>query len=123
MHVLRFTTALVIAATLIAATILTSGCCHAPPAAPASAMRLDQIATEQRDHIPPAAMERAFGYVRAHPDKVTNARYVTIIDFDQPSTARRMHVIDTATGRVEDLLVAHAKKSGDNFATQFSNAP
>ena len=37
--------------------------------------------------------------------------------------ARRMHVIDMTSGHVEDLLVAHAKKSGDNYATQFSNTP
>jgi hypothetical protein len=97
-----------------------------PSAAPppsSSSVPLDQILREQRDRIPPAALERAFAYLREHPSKVTNARYVTVIDFDQPSTARRMHVIDTTTGKVEDLLVAHAKKSGENFATQFSNTP
>lgn len=94
----------------------------APPSA-SSSRPFEQILREQRDRIPPAALERAFAYLREHPDKVTNARYVTIIDFDQPSTARRMHIIDMTTGKSEDLLVAHAKRSGDNFATQFSNTP
>jgi hypothetical protein len=105
---------------------LAPGCRQTSPApspAPPSTVTTDQILREQHDRIPPAALERAFGYFREHPDKVTNARYVTIIDFDQPSTARRMHVINMSTGHVEDLLVAHAKKSGDNYATQFSNTP
>jgi hypothetical protein len=110
------------------AAALVSGCKPAPPAPPQAApssshVPADQILRDNRDRIPPAALERAFAYLRAHPDKVTNPRYVTIIDFDQPSTARRMHVIDMTTGHVEDLLVAHAKKSGDNYATQFSNTP
>jgi hypothetical protein len=123
----RYLTAL-----LIPAAAFAPGCKHAasPPAAtpaPASlsvsSIDFDRIAKEQHDRIPPAAMNIAFGYVREHADRVRNTHYLTIIDFDQPSTAKRMHVIDLTTGTVEDLLVAHAKKSGDNVATQFSNAP
>jgi hypothetical protein len=95
----------------------------APSPTPPSTVTLDQVLRDNDGRIPPAAIERAFAYLRAHPDKVTNPRYITILDFDQPSTARRMHVIDMTSGRVEDLLVAHAKKSGDNYATEFSNTP
>lgn len=118
----RRLTGLVLCVTLLAV----HGCRHDPPASSSSSSS-SQVALDQvlRDHhgIPPAAIERACAYLRQHPDKVTNPRYVTIIDFDQPSTARRMHVIDMTTGKVEDLLVAHARKSGENYATQFSNTP
>jgi hypothetical protein len=111
-------------ALLIAAAALAQGCGQPTPAPrPATRVAFDAIVNEQRDRIPPAALQRAFAYLRDHPTQVTNQRYVTIIDFDQPSTARRMHVIDLTTGGVEDLLVAHGKNSGGNLATQFSNAP
>jgi len=76
---------------------------------------------EQDGKIPRAAMEKAFAYYNEHPDKVKNKGYVTVVNFDRPSTEKRMHVIDMKTGAVEDLLVAHAKNSGNNFATEFSN--
>src|SRR4029077_20633360 len=71
--------------------------------------------------IPHEAMDIAFEYFRDHADQIKNKDYITIIDFDQPSTAKRMHVIDLKTGAVEDLLVAHVKQSGENYATTFSN--
>jgi hypothetical protein len=95
----------------------------APQASPPYSVDFNQIINQQRGHIPLAALDRAFGYLRDHPTEVANQNYVTIIDFDQPSTARRMHVIDLRSGRVEDLLVAHGKNSGENVATQFSNTP
>jgi hypothetical protein len=106
---------------LFATAVLGHGCRQSPP--PSSSIRYEAIAAQQRDRIRPAALERAFAYLRDHSAQVTNKNYLTIIDFDQPSTARRMHVIDLHTGKVEDLLVAHGKNSGENFATRFSNAP
>src|SRR3954470_9222560 len=108
---------------LIAGTILAQGCHHAAAPPAASSIDFAKIAAKQHDRIPPGAMTIAFAFLREHPKEVRNKHYLTIIDFDQPSTARRMHVIDLTTGEVEDLLVAHAKKSGENFATQFSNEP
>ena len=99
------------------------GCGHAGrPATPATPA-VDTIVAAQRGRIPADAMDAAFDYFRTHPSEISNKNCVTIIDFDQPSTARRMHVIDMRSGGVEDLLVAHGKKSGENLATQFSNVP
>ena len=52
----------------------------------------------------------------------SQARHLAVIDYSQPSTARRLWIFDL---RKKSLvlrdLVAHGQKSGENFATQFSN--
>jgi hypothetical protein len=107
---------------IVAGTAGCSGSAVAPRTSARRCVDVNRIIAQQRGRIPAAALERAFGYLRDHPAQVRNENYVTIIDFDQPSTARRMHVIDLRDGSVEDLLVAHGKNSGENFATRFSNA-
>src|SRR5689334_9044664 len=79
--------------------------------APAGDIR-DKIAADYPNLIPQEALDRAFDYLNSHADIVANKSYLTIIDFTQPSTARRCHVIDLRTGQVESLLVAHAKNTG-----------
>ncbi len=71
--------------------------------------------------IPQAALNKAFGYLNAHASSVPNKDYVTIIDFNKPSTQERMFIIRVSTGNVNSYLVAHGKNSGENFATTFSN--
>ncbi|SEN56053.1 L,D-transpeptidase catalytic domain [Pseudomonas sp. ok272] len=50
------------------------------------------------------------------------ANHLAVIDYSQPSTARRLWIFDL---RKKSLvlrdLVAHGQMSGENFATQFSN--
>jgi len=82
---------------------------------------IDKVMKEQAGRIPRAAMVKAFEYYQQHADDVKNKAYVTIVDFNLPSTQKRMHVIDMNTGQVEDLLVAHGKNSGNNYASSFSN--
>jgi len=52
----------------------------------------------------------------------SQARHLAVIAYSQPSTARRLWIFDL---RKKSLvlrdLVAHGQKSGENFATQFSN--
>ena len=50
------------------------------------------------------------------------ATHLAVIDYSQPSTARRLWIFDLSkrTLVLRDL-VAHGQKSGENFATQFSN--
>jgi hypothetical protein len=109
--------------------ICIGGCAAGPtepiePSAGASAdASADAIIKEQSGRIPEEALNTAFDYLHSHAADVKNRDYVTIIDFDQPSTAKRMHVIDVRTGQVEDFLVAHAKKSGEDMAVRFSNMP
>lgn len=51
------------------------------------------------------------------------AQRLAVIDYSQPSSARRLWVFDLQRNRL--LLrdfVAHGRESGENFATQFSNS-
>jgi hypothetical protein len=53
-----------------------------------------------------------------------DASVLTVIDYTLPSTARRLWVLDLAAGRVLfHELVAHGERSGETFATAFSNRP
>ncbi|MFJ4192759.1 murein L,D-transpeptidase catalytic domain family protein [Pseudomonas sp. NPDC089534] len=50
------------------------------------------------------------------------SRHLAIIDYSQPSTARRLWIFDLARRKlVLRDLVAHGSNSGENYATQFSN--
>jgi hypothetical protein len=82
---------------------------------------LSKVMHDQQSRIPREALAKAFDYYESHAGKVQNKAYITIVDFNLPSTEKRMHVIDMKTGQVEDLLVAHGKNSGDIYATSFSN--
>jgi len=56
--------------------------------------------------------------------KINNENILSIVDFDLPSTEKRMFVIDLKNKKlVKNLFVAHGKKSGGNYATSFSNTP
>jgi hypothetical protein len=82
---------------------------------------IEKVLKDQQSRIPREAMLKAFDYYESHAEKIQNKAYVTIVDFNRASTEKRMHVIDMKTGDVEDLLVAHGKNSGNNYATSFSN--
>lgn len=53
---------------------------------------------------------------------IERSERLAVIDYSQPSTARRLWIFDLRkkTLVLRDL-VAHGQKSGENFATQFSN--
>ena len=68
-------------------------------------------------------LQRAFEYLNEHSDEVQNQNYLTVINFDLPSTAERMAVIDLKNVTVNTYLVAHGKESGNLYATSFSNEP
>ena len=55
---------------------------------------------------------------------VLNDKIITIVDFTQASTEKRMYVIDLQDMKVLfNTYVAHGQKSGKQFAEQFSNQP
>jgi hypothetical protein len=55
---------------------------------------------------------------------VFDGSLLTVIDYSLPSSAKRLWVIDVARQRVLfHELVAHGENSGDNYTTDFSNAP
>jgi hypothetical protein len=75
----------------------------------------------EHPEIPAAAVTRAFDAYTQMESRFKNRDYVTIIDFDLPSTQKRMYVIDMKTGEVESYLTAHGKNSGFLYARAFSN--
>jgi hypothetical protein len=57
-------------------------------------------------------------------DDLNKAKVITIIDFDLPSSKKRMWVLDINTQKVLfHTYVAHGRNSGNNVATKFSNVP
>jgi hypothetical protein len=49
-------------------------------------------------------------------------QHLTVVDFDLPSTEKRLWVLDLATNKILfHTLVAHGHNSGENGAQQFSN--
>lgn len=55
-------------------------------------------------------------------NKLTNTSLLTICDYSQSSTHKRLYVIDLDKGQVlYNTYVSHGKNSGSEFATSFSN--
>ena len=54
-------------------------------------------------------------------DPASQPRYYAIVDFNQPSTSKRLYVFDTVGKKVEGYYVAHGRGSGDNMSERFSN--
>lgn len=71
----------------------------------------------------PQALKSALSAMQcAVANGATQARHLAVIDYSQPSTARRLWIFDLRQKKlVLRDLVAHGQKSGENFATQFSN--
>jgi hypothetical protein len=56
--------------------------------------------------------------------KVSNPNILTVCDFSQPSNAKRLYIIDVRNFKVLlNTYVAHGKRSGELYATHFSNRP
>lgn len=71
----------------------------------------------------PLALKSALSAMQcAVANGASQARHLAVIDYSQPSTARRLWIFDLRQKKlVLRDLVAHGQKSGENFATQFSN--
>lgn len=85
---------------------------------------LDALArrlASEHPEIPSAAVRKAFQYYMT--GSARNKEYVAIVDFDLPSTARRLKIIGIRDGSVESYLVAHGQGSGELYATRFSDKP
>ena len=56
--------------------------------------------------------------------KLSNTHYLTICDFSQSSRRKRLYIIDVDNEKLLiNTWVAHGQKSGNEYATQFSNKP
>ena len=105
---------------------------HRAAAAPTEALLFNAKLHESYDALGPAAQGLKFevfekamtGYLNL---KQTNRlagdkQLLTVVDFDLPSTEKRLWVVDLASRKVLfHTLVAHGHNSGENEATAFSN--
>jgi hypothetical protein len=56
--------------------------------------------------------------------KIVNESVIAIVDFSQPSSHRRLYVLDMKNYKVLfNTLVAHGRNSGKEWASSFSNKP
>lgn len=76
--------------------------------------------------VPADLYAQALAYYQTNLGEIKNPRYLTIVDFKQPSWIVRMWVIDMQTGAVEPLHVAHGSGSdpkNTGYASMFGNVP
>lgn len=74
--------------------------------------------------VPDAKLEEALLYYHKSKASLKNASVLTVLDFSQSSTKKRLHIINMNTGKVWSLHVSHGKGSDanhDGFAEKFSN--
>lgn len=68
-----------------------------------------------------SAQEELMRYVSSHPGET--ARTLAVVDYSRPSYMKRMVIIDLRSGKQSAYRVAHGKKSGELYASLFSNVP
>ncbi|MDR3568378.1 MAG: murein L,D-transpeptidase catalytic domain family protein [Syntrophobacteraceae bacterium] len=94
--------------------------CRPLPSPPASMGRA-LYRRARKCGLPYSALIRAMRYLNAHCEEFANRRFLTIIDYTQPSTSKRLFLIDLCSCDIATLLVSHGKNSGELYATRFSN--
>jgi hypothetical protein len=62
------------------------------------------------------ALDRLFAFAPA-----SKANYWAVVDFNRPSSEKRMFIFDLNGKTFRQYLVAHGKNSGDKYADKFSN--
>jgi hypothetical protein len=65
------------------------------------------------------------GYQRLlEKNQISRTSFLTVCDFSQPSSKKRLYIIDTEKSiLLINTYVAHGKNSGTEYATKFSNTP
>lgn len=59
-----------------------------------------------------------------HENKIAASNIISIVDLSQPSTNKRLYILDLETQEVLfHTYVSHGKNSGELYATNFSNIP
>jgi hypothetical protein len=101
-----------------------AGVCFPVTAKTRAAFSANAWSDVDRGAIDPAVFELALGAAECavKSSAIDNPSTLTVIDYSQPSTERRLWVFDLHTqALLYEELVAHGKESGDNMATRFSN--
>ncbi len=74
--------------------------------------------------IPDSILRQAILYFDVNLENIANKSYMTVIDFNQHSSQRRMFLIDMKSGAVTPMLTSAGSGSdpdNDGYATLFSN--
>lgn len=76
--------------------------------------------------VPKKAFLNAWNYFMKNQNKVRNKNYITVVDYNLPSTQPRLFLINLKNGSVEKHMVSHGVNSsgyGENvkYALQYSN--
>lgn len=74
--------------------------------------------------INPVFLEQALKYFEVNSAKIKNQNYLTLIDFSQHASQRRLYVIDLTSGQVNAMLTSVGHNSdpdGNGYADSFSN--
>lgn len=76
--------------------------------------------------IPEDLKRKALEYFHSNSNRITNKKYIGIVDFAAHSSKVRFFLLDVESGSVHAMHVAHGTGSdpdGDGFANRFSNVP
>lgn len=79
---------------------------------------------DPRHIVPAKPLQTALSYYKANRNRIGNPNYLSVIDFTQHASAKRLYLINMRTGAVERFLVAHGSGSDPShtgYATYFSN--
>lgn len=64
-----------------------------------------------------------YTYLISH-QKIRRNQFLTICDFSQPSSKKRLYIIDVSNKKlIFNTYVSHGRNSGKEYATNFSNTP
>lgn len=76
--------------------------------------------------VPPSLMKRALAALEQHGRSIPHRDRIAVVDFTAPSSRRRLHIVDLASGRTNSFLVAHGRGSDPahtGWLKLFSNDP
>lgn len=74
--------------------------------------------------VPAKALTRALEYYDRYYNQISNRDFITVIDFTQISSSKRMYVVNMKSGAVTRYLVSHGNGSDpghSGYARKFSN--
>jgi hypothetical protein len=96
------------------------------PARPSTGDSIYMVLAAGSDRLPDKLVfDKAIeGWKSLQQKGTVRSSVISIIDFNKPSSEKRLWVIDIASGKVlHHTFVAHGRKSGDLYANKFSNIP
>lgn len=88
--------------------------------------RRDYSHLDPQNIIPEAILVKSLQFYDFNFEKLTNTNFITMVDFNQHSSQRRMYLLNMQTGAVKPMLTTAGIGSdpdGDGHATIFSNTP